>query len=231
MVSDERPASRVATFLLFLLLFAPIASRAQDTLPDTIPLFPLQDVMLFPGVPRPLHIFEPRYREMLLYALAGDRVIGMVMLEPGHEREYYGEPPIYEVGCAGVIVNVEELPDGRYNVVLQGLTKFRVKSEDKSYAYRIAEVEAISETLTDEQQGKLRVLRPRLLELLSTVTPDGQEPTPDEIPDDEVVNGLAQYLPMEPRERLDLLELSSPLERAEALINLLERQGSVGNAV
>ena len=192
-------------------------------LPATIPIFPLQDVMLFPGVPRPLHIFEPRYREMLLYALAGDRVIGMVMLQPGHERGYYGHPPIYPVGCAGVIENVEALPDGRYNVVLRGLTKFRVKSEDKSYAYRIAEVEAIPETLTDEQRDSLRRHRPQLLELLSTVVPDDQEPTPDEIPDEELVNGLAQYLVMEPRDRLDLLELSSPLERAEALIDLLAR--------
>jgi len=217
--------ARIALALSWL-VGSPVALLAQSrpsVLPATIPIFPLQDVMLFPGVPRPLHIFEPRYREMLLYALAGDRVIGMVMLQPGHEREYYGHPPIYPVGCAGVIENVEALPDGRYNVVLRGLTKFRVKSEDKSYAYRIAEVEAIPETLTDEQRDSLRRHRPQLLELLSTVVPDDQEPTPDEIPDEELVNGLAQYLVMEPRDRLDLLELSSPLERAEALIDLLAR--------
>ena len=97
---------------------------AKSSLPTTIPICPLQDVMLFPGVPRPLHIFEPRYREMMLYALAGDRIIGMVMLQPGHERDYFAHPAIYPIGCAGVIADVEALPDGRYNVVLQGLTKF-----------------------------------------------------------------------------------------------------------
>lgn len=230
-MDDRDPRRRVRGVGLgvavLLAVCAPGALTAQPSssvLPTSIPLFPLQDVMLFPGVPRPLHIFEPRYREMLLYALAGDRVIGMVMLQPGHEREYYGHPPVYDVGCAGVIANVEELPDGRYNVVLQGLTKFRVKSEDTSYAYRVAEVETIPETLSDEQQEALRGLRPRLLELLSTVVPDDQEPTPDEIPDDELINGLAQYLPMEPRDRLDLLESSDPLARARALIELLERR-------
>ena len=174
--------------------------------------------MLFPGVPRPLHIFEPRYREMLLYALAGDRIVGMVMLQPGHERDYYGTPPIYPVGCAGVIANVEELPDGRYNIVLRGLTKFRVKSEDQTLAYRIAEVDAIPETLSDKERDSLRQLRPQLLEMLSTVTPLGQDSTPDELPDEELVNGLAQFLVMAPRDRMDLLELSGPLERARALI-------------
>lgn len=212
--------------VLALLVCTPGAARAQpsvEELPATIPLFPLEDVMLFPGVARPFHIFEPRYREMMLYALAGDRVIGMVMLKPGHEREYYGHPPIYEVGCAGLIVNVEELPDGRYNVLLRGLTKFRVKSVDTSYAYRLAEVEAIPETMTDEQLETLRALRPRLLKLLASVVPGDLEPTPDEISDDELVNGLAQYSAMEPRERLNLLELGTALERAEALIDRLER--------
>lgn len=217
--------ARIAIALVWL-VGSPVALLAQsrpDVLPATIPIFPLQDVMLFPGVPRPLHIFEPRYREMMLYALAGDRIIGMVMLQPGHERDYYGTPPIYPVGCAGVIENVEGLPDGRYNIVLQGLTKFRVKNEDKTFGYRIAEVDAIPETLNDEERDALRQLRPQLLEMLATLAPVGQESTPEELPDEELVNGLAQFLVMEPRDRMDLLELSDPLERAKELIVLLER--------
>ena len=223
--------SRIA-IVSFLLVFAPLVAWAQpdsspppakSSLPATIPIFPLQDVMLFPGVPRPLHIFEPRYREMMLYALAGDRIIGMVMLQPGHERDYYGTPPIYPVGCAGVIENVEALPDGRYNVVLRGLTKFRVNSENQTFAYRIAEVDAIPEKLTDDDRDALRQLRPELLEMLATLAPLGQESTPEELPDEELVNGLAQFLAMEPRDRMNLLELSGPLERAIALLALLER--------
>ena len=81
-------------------------------------------------------------------ALKGDRIIGMVLLRPGHEAEYEGRPPVYPIGCAGVITDVEQLPDGRYAILLRGLVKFRVTSEDQSRAYRLARVEAMPE-MTD----------------------------------------------------------------------------------
>ena len=95
-------------------------------LPPTIPLFPLPNVVLFPNVFLPLHIFEERYREMVADALAEDRIIGMVLLRPGWEDDYEGRPAIYPVGCAGLITHAERLADGRFNIVLQGLEKFRV---------------------------------------------------------------------------------------------------------
>src|SRR6476661_3094275 len=112
---------------------------------DLLPLFPLPTVVLFPNVFLPLHIFEPRYREMVADALAGDRIIGIVLLRPGWEPEYEGRPAVYRIGCAGVVTNAERLPDGRYNIVLQGLEKFRVIDEDDSRSYRIAQVEGIPE--------------------------------------------------------------------------------------
>src|SRR5512141_2676626 len=99
---------------------------------DLLPLFPLPNVVLFPNVFLPLHIFEPRYREMVADTLAGDRFIGMVLLQPGNEDQYDGRPPIYEVGCAGLITHAEQLADGRYNIVLRGVEKFRVRREDDS---------------------------------------------------------------------------------------------------
>jgi Lon protease-like protein len=104
-------------------------------LPPAIPIFPLPNVVLFPNVFLPLHIFEPRYREMVADALAGDRIIGMVLLQPGWEASYDGRPPVYPIGCAGVVTNAERLPDGRYNIVLQDSEKFRILSED-GHAYR-----------------------------------------------------------------------------------------------
>ena len=200
------------------------AQTAPDpaALPPAIPIFPLQDVMLFPGASRPLHVFEPRYREMVADALEGDRIIGMVMLRAGYEDEYAGNPPIYDVGCAGVITNVQRLEDGRYNVVLGGLAKFRVTSEDHGRAYRVAAVEALPETLDDAGRVALRGHRPLLLELLASVAP-GRAPTPEELPDETLVNGLAQFLGMSALDRLDLLREDGPLARAEALIGLLER--------
>jgi uncharacterized protein len=216
------------------LLSAPGAVRAQlatpekaggaGTLPAMIPIFPLQDVMLFPNIARPLHIFEPRYRAMVADALKGNRIIGMVMLKAGYEAEYEGRPPIYSIGCAGRITDVEELPDGRYSIVLRGLVKFRVISEDQSRPYRLARVEALPEVPDSEQRAALRRQRPRLTELLAKVAAPDSEPPPPALPDEDLVNGLAQYLEVDPTERQELLELKDLVSRSQALIDLLEER-------
>jgi len=197
-------------------------SQVDITIPESIPIFPLQDIMLFPGASRPLHIFEPRYRDMIADAMEGDRIIGMVMLRPGHEDNYNGNPPIYDIGCAGIISNVERLPDGRYNVIVQGLARFRITSEDQTGTYRIASINVLDEVLSDADRETLRSQRPLLLELLSFVAP-GQKPTVDEMPDDMLVNGLAQFLGMNPADRLDLIEQEGPLARSDALLSLLDQ--------
>ena len=88
-------------------------------LPSTIPIFPLPNVVLFPNVFLPLHIFEPRYRTMVGDALRGDRIIGMVLLHPGCDASDEGRPPVFPIGCAGVITHAEPLNDGRFNFVLR----------------------------------------------------------------------------------------------------------------
>ena len=197
-----------------------------EILPRTIPIFPLQDVMLFPNVSRPLHIFEPRYRAMVADALKGDRIIGMVLLRPGHEAEYEGRPPVYPIGCAGVITDVEQLPDGRYAILLRGLVKFRVTSEDQSRAYRLARVEAMPEMTDDKDGAALRKERSRLEALLAASVAPGSQPPPPELPDEDLVNGLAQYLAIDPLDRQDLLEREGVLSRSQALMALLEKKGA-----
>ena len=196
-------------------------TQAAETgvLPPTIPIFPLEDVMLFPGSTRQLHIFEQRYRDMVADALQGDRIIGMVLLEPGHEAEYEGRPPVYLVGCAGVIVDVEELPDGRYNILLGGVTKFRITGEDQSRSYRLAQVEAIPEELTDAERVTLGDLREELSSLLRSGLPGLQVPAG--LGDEDLVNGVAQIINVDPLDRLGLLERQGPLARAQGLIDLL----------
>ena len=202
------------------------ALPAREILPRTIPIFPLQDVMLFPNLPRPLHIFEPRYRAMVADALKGDRIIGMVLLRPGYEADYEGRPPVYPIGCAGVITDVEHLPDGRYAILLRGLVKFRVISEDQSRAYRLARVEAMPEMPADKDGTALRKQRARLEILLAASSPPGSEPPPPELSDEDLVNGLAQYLPIDPIDRQDLLEQGGVLSRSQALIDLLEKRAA-----
>lgn len=193
-------------------------------LPATIPIFPLPNAVLFPNVFMPLHIFEARYRAMVTDALAGDRIIGMVLLKAGFEADYAGRPPIFPVGCAGVITHSERLPDGRFNIVLKGIEKFHIAGEDASRPYRLAEIDGIPELVRDAERGELRRLRQRLEALLAAaVEREGGEPKfPPAIPDEDLVNALAQFMGLEPLERQALLERNGVLARGHGLIELLE---------
>lgn len=193
-------------------------------LPATIPIFPLPNAVLFPNVFMPLHIFEARYRAMVSDALAGDRIIGMVLLKAGFERDYEGRPPIFPVGCAGVITHSEPLPDGRFNIVLKGLEKFRITAEDSTRTYRVATVDALPEQMTDPERAALHRLRQRVEALLAAaVEREGGDPKfPPAVADEDLVNALAQYTGLEPIERQALLERSSVLERCQGLIELIE---------
>lgn len=200
--------------------------------PSSLPIFPLPTVVLFPNVFLPLHIFEPRYRAMVADALAGDRIIGMTLLKPGYEADYDGRPPIYEVGCAGVITHAEPLADGRYDIVLRGLEKFRVDREDTSRVYRVATVVPLTEITPEGDKPRIAALRLRLEALLAAVIErTGGEPRfPRAVPDDDLVNALAQYLELAPIERQALLERDGILERCLGLIELLEMKRMSGDA-
>ena len=193
-------------------------------LPPTIPIFPLPNVVLFPNVVLPLHIFEPRYRTMVAESLEQDRIIGMVLLRPGWEDEYEGRPAVYEIGCAGLITHAERLGDGRYNIVLQGLEKFRIVDEDDSRPYRLARIDSIEETARDVEKEDLQLAR-RRLESLLVPQPSGRSveaKVPASMANEDLVNALAQYLDLEPVEKQALLEREGLLARCRSLIELLE---------
>lgn len=227
---------------------------------DLLPLFPLPNVVLFPNVFLPLHIFEPRYREMVADALEGDRLIGMVLLRPGWERDYEGRPPVYPIGSSGLVTHAERLADGRYNIVLRGIERFRILEEDRCRSYRRAVVEPLAECgLSAEDRRAIKLQRSKLEGLLAPsvggstgLTVDSElaervegayrpstrsgrpEPVegrharavdakiPPGMPDEDLVNALAQYLDLEPLEKQALLERQSLRARAESLVELLE---------
>ena len=110
-------------------------------LPRVIPLFPLPNLVLFPGVAVPLHIFEPRYREMIADVSASHGIIGMMLLKGDWEREYYANPDTFAIGCAGKISQLVKLADGRYNLMIEGMSEFRILREDRELSYRRAEIE------------------------------------------------------------------------------------------
>jgi uncharacterized protein len=188
-----------------------------------IPIFPLPNVVLFPGVFLPLHIFEPRYREMVKDTLTEDRLIGMTLLKPGWDQNADGQPDVYPIGCVGLISHIEALDDGRYNLVLRGLEKFRItREEELTRAYRRATVDYLAEQMTAPDREMIRRQRQTLERLLSTVSDAPDQSFPSTLSDDEVINALAQYLDLEPIERQALLEQDGVAPRCAALIELLE---------
>jgi len=192
---------------------------------DLLPLFPLPNVVLFPNVFLPLHVFEDRYREMVADALDADRMIGMVLLRPGWEPEYDGRPAVYRIGCSGVITHVDRLDDGRFNIVLRGVERFRILEEDQARRYRRANVELLPEcALAPQDRHIVKNRRAKLESLLSPAigTAETDPRTTAAMSDEDLVNALAQYLALEPLEKQALLERPGLRSRAESLVELLE---------
>ena len=197
--------------------------RLPAMLPPVIPIFPLPNVVLFPSVFLPLHIFEPRYRAMVRDALDGDRIVGITLLMPGWAAHEDRPPAVYQVGCAGLITHAERLGDGRYNIVLQGIEKFRITGEEEGAEYRVARIEPLHEALTDAGRMRLRQERRRLEALLAPANEVGADAhLTGSMPDEDLVNALAQYLDLEPVERQALLERNGLLARCLSLIDLIE---------
>ena len=186
---------------------------------DLLSLFPLPNVVLFPNVFLPLHIFEPRYREMIADALSTDRLIGMVLLRPGWERDYEGRPPVYPIGCSGVITHAERLNDGRYNIVLRGVERFRIVEENDERTYRRAFVDPLPEIeLAAGDREELRTCRAKL----EMMTKSGDAKLPASMSDEDLINALAQYLRLDALEKQALLEEPGLRSRARSLVELLE---------
>jgi Lon protease-like protein len=198
--------------------------RQVISIPTTIPLFPLPEVVLFPGLSRQLVIYEPRYRTMVADALKGDRIIGMVLLQPGHEADYEGRPPIFDTGCVGHIAESQQLADGRYTIILQCLAKFRVVSEDQSRPYRLARIEVIPEVPKGDELAPLSTAREKVARLLINVLPLGAEPPPQDFSDALYVNTVASNLNIPETTRQQLLEDPGVLARAQALVEMLENR-------
>jgi Lon protease-like protein len=135
MTTDARKATAVSDDLTSL-----------DDFHGRVRLFPLPNLVLFPYVIQPLHVFEPRYRQLMEDALQDDRLIGMALLQPHCEKDYFKNPPLYPVICLGRIHKEERLPDGRWNLLLHGLVRARIESEmDVDRLYRAAQVRLIQE--------------------------------------------------------------------------------------
>ena len=127
-------------------------------------LFPLPNVVLYPHVMQPLHIFEERYREMLEDALAGDGLIAMALLEPGWETDYDSRPPVARYACLGKVVAHHRLPDGRYNVLLLGVQRVRIVEElEPLRSFREAKVELVEDRYDFVSMAERNKMQAKLL--------------------------------------------------------------------
>ena len=188
-------------------------------------VFPLAGALLFPRMHLPLHIFEPRYRAMISDALARDRRIGMIQPRDA------GEPPaLFDMGCVGRIAEVEALPDGRYDIVLEGLARFTIVRElDVTTPFRQVEAE-----LEAAREGEVLAMAERAsLEMESRRFADGLGYAVDweavtRLDDESLVNGIAQIAPFDVASKQALLEADGLSARAELIVQLMQFFGRHG---
>jgi len=194
-------------------------------IPDRVPVFPLPNVVFFPKTYLPLHIFEPRYRRMVADAASSGQCIAMALLREGWEPGYYGNPPIYPIVCVGRLVSVQPLPDGRSNILLQGLERADVLTEYFEKPYREAEIAVKS---NDPETRLAPDLRRSLMTALEQYlrARDGSATCEslfrDEMNDEVLINILASHLDCTPVEKQFLLEADSLHQRARRLGDLIQ---------
>lgn len=194
-------------------------------IPERVPVFPLPNVVFFPKTYLPLHIFEPRYRQMVVDAAAGGQCIAMALLKEGWETDYYGNPPIYPVLCVGRLVSVQPLADGRANILLQGLERGEVLEEEFDKPYRQATIQI---TPRSPEAGLDRAVRSRLVETLAQYLQTREDSAAwqgffrQEVSDEVLVNTLSTYLDCTPIEKQFLLEAEDLHQRARRLNDLIQ---------
>ena len=198
----------------------------MTALPERIAVFPLIGVLLLPGERLPLNIFEPRYRDMIRDALVEDGLIGMI--QPLDREDQAFDSAIYPTGCAGRITSSRQTQDGRYLIVLTGVSRFRVARElERDTLYR--QVVADWSPFADDQDADdeaITVDRDRLTRALKAYAEVNQLSldwrTVTEAPSRTLVNQLSMIAPLHPNEKQALLESGDVTERARVLTALIE---------
>lgn len=188
-----------------------------------VPLFPLPGAILFPRAQLPLHIFEPRYRDMVRDAAEGAGRIAMI--QP-HRLDDDNKAPLYAVGCVGELVGMEELDDGRFNIVLLGTNRFRlVREEEPDALYRCAEVDISA--FDDEEPPPLSLAQRAEVEREARRLGDAMGLAVDwdavsRLDDEMLVNAIAQVAPFDVGAKQALLEQATLDDRADLLVQLMQ---------
>ena len=194
-----------------------------------VPVFPLPNLVLFPEVELPLHVFELRYRTMVREALSSERWLAMATLKPGWEADYHDSPAYHDLGCLGRFEDVEWLPNDCYNLRLLGMRRVRFGRVAREFPYRACLVEVLDDAPFDEDDPPAQMERAALLETARKLLPLGSEAwlapprTGDDAPFEAVVNSIAQCARIATSAKLELLAVDSVVDRARYLHEHLKR--------
>lgn len=206
-----------------------------DTAPSPIQriaVFPLSGAVLFPGLQLPLHIFEPRYCAMVQDALKNDRQFGMIQPRSHAVGPLPGKPALYDIGCLGRITDVEALEDGHFNIVLEGVSRFRVLRELET-ATPFRQVEAQLDP-TDRPDDVLASIERASLEREARRFAERQGYMVDwdavtRLDDEMLVNGIAQVAPFDAASKQAMLESQTISDRCELLVQLMQFFSRIDN--
>ena len=186
---------------------------------DRLSIFPLPGAILFPGLQLPLHIFEPRYRDLVGSALAKDGRIAMIQPQRGGENA-----PLYSIGCIGKIGDVEALEDGRYNIVLEGKRRFRLVRElEVTTKFRQIEAEAIDDPQDQYLSAVERAgfeTEARRFAAIQGYKVDWESVA--KLDDETLINGVSQIAPFDSAAKQALLEADTLSERCELMVQLMQ---------
>jgi Lon protease-like protein len=211
-------------------------ARAPGEFTGSARLFPLPNIVLFPSVVQGLHVFEPRYRQLVRDALAGDRLIALALLKPGWEEDYENAPEIHPVACLGQVTWHEKLADGRFNLRLRGVARIRIVEELPSdRLYRVARAETQAEIVDDDDKLHAKLRR----SLAEVVLPRFEEESPARrqlqelfegaMPLGQVCDVLGYALPLPVEVKQALLEEVHPERRAKALLEAIRAAAARGD--
>lgn len=188
-----------------------------------LPLFPLPSIVFFPETRLPLHVFEPRYLQMVKDVLEGDQRFGIVLLRPGWEPDYYGAPPVFDCGTLGTIEQAVPLEDGRYNIVVRGDVRFRILDEVSRVPYRTARVIAQPEVQREaaEAWAQREWLADLSRQYLHYLPEQSAVPEIETVNLTALTNALIMSLNLDIEEKQKLLEINDVVARAEEIGNEL----------
>jgi len=187
----------------------------------SLPIFPLANCVLLPGGLLPLHVFEPRYRELTRDCLAGSQLMGIARLRPGYETTYYGRPPVYEKCGVGRIICSEELPDGRFALLLRGIARVEIARELPSPRnYRMVEAHTLDDDSYDPQDAhdhyrRLILLCDRLAEVIEQGGAQLRDLVRSFDSPGACADAVAAALVMDADARQELLEARDPMVRLQ----------------